>query len=203
MFYRLDFMSHSRDKFYASTRLVSRHTLGGDVCGSGDAMHIVNGENVLAGLMAYGTTLFLQSGNEYHNIYPLWDWGRLPSVTSPDIALRLDAGSLCGKSFAGGASVDSFGACGISFERDYEFEGEPASFGGRKAVFYFEDELYLMGGQLRTTSAAAVPDNIRPMLFSRYGNLISRRTYAASLSWRCRTSNGQQALPQWYLLRNA
>ncbi len=86
MFYRLDFMSHSRDKFYASTRLVSRHTLGGDVCGSGDAMHIVNGENVLAGLMAYGTTLFLQSGNEYHNIYPLWDWGRLPSVTSPDIA---------------------------------------------------------------------------------------------------------------------
>lgn len=152
MFYRLDFMSHSRDKFYASTRLVSRHTLGGDVCGSGDAMHIVNGENVLAGLMAYGTTLFLQSGNEYHNIYPLWDWGRLPSVTSPDIALRLDTGSLCGKSFAGGASVDSFGVCGMSFEKDYQFEGKAASFGGRKAVFYFEDELYLMGDRLHTTA---------------------------------------------------
>lgn len=152
MYYRLDFMSHSRNNFYASTRLVSRHTLGGDVCGSGNSMHIVNGENVLAGLMAYGTTLFLRSGNEYHNIYPLWHWGRLPSVTSPDIALRLDAGSLCGESFAGGASVDFFGASGMSFEKEYEFEGAAASFGGRKAMFYFEDELYLMGDRLHTTA---------------------------------------------------
>ncbi len=148
MYYRLDFMTHSMDSFYASTRLLSAHTLGGDVCGG----HIVNGENALAGLMAYGMTLFMIDGSEYHNIYPLWDWGRLPGVTSPDIALRLEEGALCAESFAGGASAGILGVCALAFEKEYSHNGQAASFGGRKAVFYFGDEIYLMGDRLHTTA---------------------------------------------------
>ena len=153
MYYRLDFMTQSRDKFYASTRLLSKHTLGGDVCGPhrGD-MHVVNGENVRAGFTGYGMTLLLLDGTEYHNIYPLWNWGRLPAVTSPDIPLHLEQGALCDNDFAGGASAGCFGVCGLSFEKQYWHNGKNDSFGGRKAVFYFEDMLYFIGDQLHTTA---------------------------------------------------
>lgn len=153
MYYRLDFMTQSRDRFYASTRLLSKHTLGGDVCGpSRDDMRVVNGENVRAGFTGYGMTLCMLDGSEYHNIYPLWNWGRLPAVTSPEICLHLEQGALCDNAFAGGASHGCFGVCGFSFEKEYRHNGKKDAFGGRKAVFYFEDELYFVGDQLHTTA---------------------------------------------------
>ena len=72
MFPVSDFMTHSRTNFYSSVRMYSSRTLNTEVC---------NGQNRLGHHLGEGTTYFICRGDEYRNIFPVWDWTKVPGTT--------------------------------------------------------------------------------------------------------------------------
>jgi rhamnogalacturonyl hydrolase YesR len=72
MFPVSDFMSHSRKEFYASVKMSSQRTINTETC---------NGQNRLGQHLGEGTMYIIRNGNEYLNIFPLWDWRKIPGTT--------------------------------------------------------------------------------------------------------------------------
>ena len=72
-FPRSDFGIFRTPDWYASVRMQSERTIG---------YEFTNAENLLAQFSADGTQLLMQTGDEYDDIYPYWDWRKLPGVTS-------------------------------------------------------------------------------------------------------------------------
>lgn len=68
-----DYMVHQRPGYMLSVKSVSTRT---------NTPETINGENLKAGYGTHGVNLVFRTGREYDNIYPAWDWYRLPGTTS-------------------------------------------------------------------------------------------------------------------------
>jgi chondroitin AC lyase len=100
LFWRHDFSVHRTPTWYASVRATSTRTVGNE---SG------NGEGLRDEHMGDGMLMLLRGSADYRDIFPVWDWHRLPGVTEAlhgDVFALHDwgAGGLGGSAFAGGAS---------------------------------------------------------------------------------------------------
>ena len=73
-FWRTDYTVHHRPAYMFSVRSVSTRTVKAE---NG------NGENLKGYFMTDGVNYIGVSGDEYYNISPVWDWGRLPGTTVP------------------------------------------------------------------------------------------------------------------------
>ena len=71
-FWRSDFMVQRRDDLYTSIRMSSTRTAPSEAC---------NREGLRNYHLGDGVSLFLRDGQEYVDIFPVWDWRRLPGVT--------------------------------------------------------------------------------------------------------------------------
>lgn len=70
---RSDFGIYRTKDWYSSIRMHSERTIG---------YEFTNSENQLAQFSADGALLLMQTGDEYENIFPYWDWRKLPGVTA-------------------------------------------------------------------------------------------------------------------------
>ncbi len=70
---RSDYGVYRARDWYASVRMQSERTIG---------YEFTNAENQLAQFSADGAVILMQSGREYENIFPYWDWRMLPGVTA-------------------------------------------------------------------------------------------------------------------------
>lgn len=68
-----DFGIYRTKDWYSSIRMHSERTIG---------YEFTNDENQLAQFCADGALLLMQTGSEYENIFPYWDWRMLPGVTA-------------------------------------------------------------------------------------------------------------------------
>ena len=132
-FWRADYMVHRRPDFYISTRMSSCRVL---------ASELVNGENLQGGYSGDGATYVYRTGREYEDIFPVWDWSRLPGVTSPRITDKellkpVNWKTTNASDFVGGVSDGIFGASVFKVDRD----GLTAS----KSWFYFDDKIVCLG----------------------------------------------------------
>ncbi len=148
MYYCLDFMTHTKEKYYTSVRWASREVLGGDAQNGVP----VNLENLLDGFGAYGTCCYMVSGNEYKNIFPVWDWGHIPGTTTPHVELPIEIGAFQESTFVGGVSDGDHGVIAAEMHKMYTYD-ETASFAGKKASFLFENLIVHLGANIHTTSA--------------------------------------------------
>lgn len=57
----------------ASVKMASDRVVG---------VEMMNGDNMKGFYMADGATYIYQDGDEYLDIFPLWDWRKLPGVTA-------------------------------------------------------------------------------------------------------------------------
>ncbi len=100
------------DKTYVSVRMCSKEIQSTE---SGW------GVNVLGAHLAEGATYIYQDGKEYENIFPVWDWHRIPGVTAysnkalPEIKWE---GLHNESDFVGGVSDTLNGIATMLFERD-------------------------------------------------------------------------------------
>lgn len=147
MFPCLNIMTHLRKGYYASTRFGSQYVLGGDLSNG----KCINGEGLISGFQAYFLTHYLVDGDEYSKIFPLWNWAFLPGVTCPEIELPTEQGAVMKSSFAGGVSDGMYGVCAIDLNESYELN-KSVHFGGKKACFYFDDEIIQLGCALYSDS---------------------------------------------------
>ena len=132
-FWRSDYMVHRRPEYYLSTRMNSARVL---------AAEVVNTENLSGGYLGDGATFLYLTGHEYEDIFPVWDWARLPGVTAP---VTVDKARLKPRNwkvtndsdFVGGVSDGRYGAAVLTLNRD----GVTA----KKSWFYFDDEIVCLG----------------------------------------------------------
>ncbi|EOR94162.1 hypothetical protein ADIARSV_2657 [Arcticibacter svalbardensis MN12-7] len=45
----------------------------------------LNNENLLPNWLPFGATAIIRTGDEYYNIFGVWDWTKIPGVTNPAV----------------------------------------------------------------------------------------------------------------------
>ncbi|MEO8852271.1 MAG: polysaccharide lyase family 8 super-sandwich domain-containing protein, partial [Ginsengibacter sp.] len=104
----------------------------------------LNGENLKGYYVADGATYIMVDGNEYNNIFPVWDWRKLPGVTcyqsnSPLKVLTFE-GYYNSNDFTGGLSNGLNGITAFHLIRD--------SLIAKKAWFFIDNAMVCLGADI-------------------------------------------------------
>ncbi len=129
-FWKSDIMTHHGTDYYLSAKVISTRTNGTEM---------LNGENLKGYNLPLGATNIMKTGTEYKNIFPVWDWTRVPGTTAvmnPSAAV-LPWYLFGNNEFAGGVSNGKIGA--IAYEHSYN--GVQA----KKAYFFVDDIMLCLG----------------------------------------------------------
>jgi len=209
-FWKCDLMVHRRAEYYASVRMLSPRMLNSEC---------TRGEGLRSRHLADGATYFYRDGLEYRNIFPVWDWRRLPGNTCiqtdrplipPEIlqppenptreendayAIRLNrAVALRGvRDFVGGVSD---GHCGLAA---MDFFHAPIS--ARKAWFFLDRRIVCLGTGIESSSDDPVLTSVNqcllrgPVAFSSPG---ARPPLAMNNPHGARPPSAVQAVPLDY-----
>jgi chondroitin AC lyase len=136
-FWRSDFMTHHRPPYYASARIHSRRLANTD----GPA----NSEGLLSHHLADGCFVLMQHGNEYRDIYGVWDWQRIPGTTIEQLPQLTGSPRRMGTTtFVGGVSDGTCGLAACDFQR--------GGLKARKSWFFFDREIVCLGAGIECTS---------------------------------------------------
>ncbi|NLZ05363.1 MAG: polysaccharide lyase 8 family protein [Phycisphaerae bacterium] len=130
-FWRSDISVQRRPNWYASVKMCSTRVIGAETC---------NNENMLGLHLGDGVTYFQRTGQEYEDLFPVWDWRRLPGTTcEQDQGTLVPSSALCrGRSdFVGGVSGGRCGLAAMEYLRD--------GLSARKAWFFLEDAVVCLG----------------------------------------------------------
>ena len=140
-FWRSDTMAHHRPDYYTSARMYSRRIVNTD----GPS----NGEGLRNHHLADGCNLILRTGREYEDIFPVWDWERVPGTT---VELTGDFGGSPRRrgetDFVGGVSDGTYGLAAFDFRR--------GKLRARKSWFFFDDQYVCLGAGIVCDSANPV-----------------------------------------------
>ncbi|CAA0202836.1 Chondroitinase-AC precursor containing a C-terminal secretion signal, family PL8_3 [Tenacibaculum maritimum] len=149
-FWRSDYTVHSRDKYSFSVRTSSTRV---------EKTEHGNKENLKGIYLADGGSAIRVDGDEYDNIFPVWDWNKVPGITVPELAtLTLPAqwGVLGKSTFTGGVSDGKYGATAYKQE-EYD---TPA----KKGWFFFDDEVVCLGAEISSTVTESVSSTVNQSL---------------------------------------
>lgn len=80
MFWRSDYLINRAKDWYGSVRMSSDRTYG---------FEMTNSENLLGWYASDGVTFISVNGNEYTNIFPVWNWRELPGSTTQNNGEKL------------------------------------------------------------------------------------------------------------------
>lgn len=130
-FWRSDMSVHRRPGWYASVKMSSTRVIGAETC---------NSENMLGLHLGDGVTYFLRTGDEYEDLFPVWDWRRLPGTTClQDQGSLTPSSKACrGRSeFVGGVTNGTVGVAAMEYIRD--------GLRARKTWFFLDDAVICLG----------------------------------------------------------
>lgn len=130
MFYLSDYMLHNRRRYDFSVRAVSKRT-----CRSESG----NGENLLGTFLSEGVTSIRVNGDEYLNIFPVWEWDKIPGTTTPagEQENPYEWGVPGVADFVGGVSDGLYGVMAYGMD-DYGTKAQ-------KGWFMFDNEVVCLG----------------------------------------------------------
>jgi len=155
-YYSSDYVQHARSGYSFGVRNVSTRTIKTE---NG------NGENLKGYFLSDGATNISVNGNEYYNIFPVWEWNKIPGVTAPEYAtipVRAEWFSLPEhmgvSSFVGGVSDGVYGANAYAFN-DYGVNA-------RKSWFFFDDEVVCLGAAINATAAETINTTVNQCLLN-------------------------------------
>lgn len=134
-FFRSDYMVHRRAGFYASVKLCSNRVIGGED---------TNAENISGRYLADGALFLYRTSREYADVFPVWDWRRVPGVTCMTTGTTLEPAGRMATDFAGGASDGTYGVAGVDYNRD--------GVSGKKGWFFLDDGVMCLGAGIKGTT---------------------------------------------------
>ena len=150
-FNRSDMTIHRRKDFYTSVKMASNRVAGAESC---------NSENIQGYYMGDGATFFYQSGDEYLDIFPFWDWKKIPGITTYQddrvLPVLTASGYRLKTDFVGGVSDGWNGLAAIQYQR----EGLNAF----KSWFYFDDAVVCLGSGISTDQDKVVTTSVNQSL---------------------------------------
>ncbi len=139
-FFHSDFMVQRGRDFYLSARVPSTRT---------DGTESINGENLKGYFLPFGATNILTRGSEYQTMIPVWNWSRIPGVTSEMDYIPELSGYLRGKSqFAGGVSDGLKGLL--------SFQTSDLGIQSLKSYFFYENVMICLGAGISGTKTKSI-----------------------------------------------
>jgi len=138
-----DYMSHIASDFCLWTKVISTRTVGTETG---------NGENIKGYYMGGGSCFITQSGKEYYEIQPLWEWQRIPGTTTEQVPSFKYPQVKWGNNAWGShdlAGVVSDGQKGVSSMILTRQNIKNA----RKSVFAMGNNVFCIGSGIDTTAA--------------------------------------------------
>ena len=145
-FYMADYMLHNRKNYDFSVRCVSTRTIHDEA---------VNGEGLLSTYLAEGANNIRVFGDEYYNIFPVWEWDKIPGTTTPQGEARntyVEDGERGHSSFVGGASDGKYGVMTYLMD-DHGIKAH-------KGWFLFDEEIVCLGCGIENNTSKAVNTSI-------------------------------------------
>lgn len=132
-FWRSDFTIHRSPGWYASVRMNSNRVKG---------IEMTNQENLQGHYAADGVMSVLVDGDEYNNIFPLWNWRRLPGLTAQDSVVATVDYSLKRSPFSGGLNSGNNGISSAIIQHD--------GLKAYKSYFFLNDMIICLGSGIST-----------------------------------------------------
>ncbi|HCE42552.1 MAG TPA: hypothetical protein DET40_03275 [Lentisphaeria bacterium] len=135
-FWCSDYMIHRRKDFFTSLKMCSSRIIG---------MESINNENLLGWHLGDGALYVSRAGGEYKDIFPVWDWKKLPGITcvqtpgDPERSRNWKNTN----DFVGGVSDGVFGCAAMDLERD------GVSF--NKSWFFADDKIFCFGSGISSS----------------------------------------------------
>jgi chondroitin AC lyase len=156
-FWRSDYMVHRTGQFAATLKMSSKRVVGTE---------LVNSENLSGYYLGDGALYLYQSGDEYADIFPVWDWRKIPGVTCAQTelpafkttAVQTDVPGLEFKTssvpsdFVGGVSDGTHGCAAL----DYVQDGVVA----KKAWFFGANSVVCLGAGIGGEASAPIVTTI-------------------------------------------
>lgn len=184
-YFRGDYSLHVRPQYNFDVRLASTRT---KKCEYG------NKENLKTYFMSDGCTNITQTGDEYFNIFPVWNWCHIPGTTAPQLEkVPMDPkawGVLGTSTYAGGVSDSIYGATAYA----YMDTNPEVNTGAKKSWYFFDNEVVCLGAGIQSTSTYPVHTTVN-QCFLKGGIMVDKRDKEETLA------NGSHTLqaPQWVL----
>ena len=146
-FWKSAMLTSHGPNYYLSAKIMSNRVRGTES---------LNGENLKGYNLPLGATNIMTSGNEYYDIFPTWNWSRIPGTTSEmsaaaaSTATGFTGGYLYGtNTFGGGVSVNEVGT--LAYEHT-NYKGISA----KKAYFFMENMMVCLGNGITGTKSNEV-----------------------------------------------
>ncbi len=112
VFWESDQTVHRTPQWMASVKMASQRVIGTE---------LVNEDNKLGYYLADGALYTYVKGDEYHNVFPFWDWRKIPGITCIEtqapVPVRSGAGSRNKSNFVGGVSDGRTGITAMELRR--------------------------------------------------------------------------------------
>ena len=160
-FWRSDMTIHRRSEFYSSVKMASNRVVGSESC---------NSENIQGYHLGDGATFYYSSGDEYTDIFPFWDWKKIPGTTAIQddrvLPVLTEAGYRIKSDFVGGVSDNLNGVSAMQYYRD--------SLSATKSWFFFEDAIVCLGYGITTDRNQVVTTSVNQSLL-KSDVLVSQR----------------------------
>ena len=132
MFWCSDFMTQRRAGYYASVRMLSTRMLNSE---------LVNSEGRKSVHMSDGTNYLYLTGDEYKDIFGVWDWTKIPGTTAIQGTLETGEKNPIGvrgtTTFDGGVSDGTYGMAAMDLAR--------GKLVAKKAWFFFDSSYVALG----------------------------------------------------------
>ncbi|MCD8194294.1 MAG: chondroitinase [Tannerellaceae bacterium] len=147
-FWDSDMTIHRTSKWMASVKMASERIIGTE---------LVNEDNLKGYYMADGATYIYRQGDEYLNIFPLWDWRKIPGITAyhtpAPIPTNYDTPLATNQTtFVGGVTNNKEGISAMIFNRD--------GIEARKAWIFTDKYVLCLGSEIKTDSMLPVATSI-------------------------------------------
>lgn len=114
-----------------------------------------------------GSNFIQRTGKEYYDIFPVWDWQKIPGTTilqKPQMHHFRDVAKKGKSEFVGAASDGKYSVLGFDFTSVHD------SLKAKKAWFYFDNEYVCLGTAITTGSNLPVVTTLNQSLLN--GNVI-------------------------------
>lgn len=165
-FWRGDYTLHQRKGYTVDVRMGSAFT-GRNENG--------NGENLKGFFLTDGATQIAIDGDEYVDIFPVWDWTKIPGTTAPAMTIPRPAqwnnnSEKAPSTFVGGVSAGLYGVT-TYYHNDYTYGVNSEA---RKSYFFFDKEIVCLGAGIKSTNASQINTTLNQTLLSGDVNYVSK-----------------------------
>lgn len=150
------YFAHQRKNYYTSVRMHSSR--------QNNMEEPYNEEGLKMHHLADGSNFITRTGKEYYDIFPVWDWQKIPGATivqKPELPHWKQIAKKGLSDFVGGVSDGDFGAAAFDFKSVHD----PLK--AHKAWFFFDKEYVCLGNSINSTAAYPVATTLNQCLLNK------------------------------------